>query len=220
MTNLTGKSFKEWYLTVFNALPNPGNSPPPSAKLFTILYAGTRSSPGYKRFSEETFEELCVLAIQECKYMPAFEWFVNRAVQLSAPGREVVTVLSIAAAEDLDDPIGQTEIRRLIAEAEGSFDQARRAKEAKAKALVSGGVIDPRFTEWIEENVLTLRQRFSTIARRGGANRSRLIWLLQGNLACQLAYIESLDGPQDMKSACPNAQPLLGQKPQLQLAGH
>lgn len=223
MSKLTAKDFVELYKAVYEVLPNPQRIPFPGQSALVILYNGLGPVVGFSRFSKETFEELCGYAIKECKFMPAPSWFDEKASQLSAPGRQVMTtesLLAIAPAAEPDNPEAQARIRLLIEAAEAKVIADRKDKEDRAKALVFPGGCDPKFTAWIEANLPQLRVRFPKIARRGGVNRDRLIFCFQQEMPSRLAYIEYCDsGPMDMRSACPNAQSP-DYQPQRQLAAH
>ena len=219
MTRLEGKKFKHLYTAVFKTLPNPSRAPLPDSDTIELLYAGIGGVPGFRRFSLETFEELCGLAIQECKYMPAPEWFNDRAVALSAPGRSrALESLVIAPASEVADPEAQAKIQLMIREAEKSALEAVKQKEKRASDLIVEGICNPKFKDWIIQNQFSLRQRFRSISRRSGANEQRLFYLLQSERACQMAYLDSLDGDRDWRTACPRL--FAEATPQKQLAAH
>ena len=222
MTELKPEVFVDLYRKVWKVLPNPKQTPFPDKSELSTLYSGIGSAVGFRRFSHETFEELCGLAVQECQYMPAPKWFNDRASELSAPGRQIMTALMLAPAVEPDNPEAQARIRLLIAEAEAKAVKAKKDKEARAKALIDSEFpsgCDPAFTEWIEANLPQLCSRFPAIAHRGGSNRSLLIYRFQQEQWSRVAYIEYLDnGPTDIRSACPHAQPL--EQPQRQLAAY
>lgn len=222
MSELTAKDFVELYRSIYDVLPNPQRTPFPEKSSLINLYNGLGSVVGFRRFSKETFEELCGCALQECKYMPAPAWFNEKASELSAPGRQIMTALMLAPAVEPDNPEAQARIRLLIAEAEAKAVKTKKDKEARAKALIDSEFpsgCDPAFTEWIEANLPQLCSRFPVIAHRGGSNRPRLIYRFQREQWSRVAYIEYLDnGPTDMRSACPHVQPL--EQPQRQLAAY
>lgn len=223
MSELTAKDFVELYRSIYDVLPNPQRTPFPEKSSLINLYNGLGSVVGFRRFSKETFEELCGCALQECKYMPAPAWFNEKASELSAPGRQVMTaesLLAIAPAAEPDDPEAQARIKLLIAEAEASAIKARKEKEDRAKALIDTafpGGCDPKFTAWIEANLRQLCDRLPRTVRRSGSNRQLLIFLLQRESHSQVSYIEHLDGGStDMKSYWES----LARTGQRQLAAH
>ncbi|MGL4349321.1 MAG: hypothetical protein ACRCT2_01860 [Plesiomonas shigelloides] len=171
----------------------------PSTDELRLEYFGSRTLAGYRElFSDETWIELCDLAILECTFMPEASWFRKRAEALTQ--REVESSgglpLMLVGAEVV--PATAAEILAAKAKAKARQDaEARDLRLAQSKLFKTvKGVPQPiaPFLEWVRSNRYRLYDYLSIAARRGVycmTEDSKIESYLCRNLRIQQAFIES-----------------------------
>lgn len=209
MTKLGGKHFEKQYRILLGILPSKMADPSPD--VLKALYHGTLGAPGFCRFSQESFDELIGLAIQECRWMPTPTWFAERSQELSAPGRQVFAATDMAALPGTQERLNREQIQAIWDEStkQAAIGVAFKRHQAAELTRVDGHRlwVNAGFAAWIEVHTIDLCRRFPNIARRAGRNEANLGYLLKTNEAVQIAYLDSLKGPQTWEAVCPRLFP-------------
>lgn len=174
---LSKQVFQEHHQKVVNFFATK-NSNPPSADELKIQFCGTSTVPGYRdSFTDETWAELCGIAILECEFMPKPRWFFSRAEALTRRLAESSggTPLMLVGAEIV--PATAEEIAAAKAKVKAGIAAAKaKAKASRTQISNPDGlfvevdeVLRPidSFLSWVQSHRYRLYERLSPAARTG-----------------------------------------------------
>lgn len=174
------------------------NGVPPSADELKIQFYGTETRAGYQRsFTDQTWVELCGLAMLECEFMPRPSWFFARAEALTRRAAESSGGVPLMLIGSEVVPATAAEI--LVAKAKAKARQEAEALElrsAQSKLFKTiKGVSQPiaPFQEWVRANRHRLYDYLSIAARKGVycmTEDEKIVAYLCRNRRIQQVFIE------------------------------